>query len=343
MMRIYHRIWIKGGHARVDNEILEVDDPFERHSFSEDNCFVCGISLNDDNRTKEHIYPKWLQRKYNLYNQRLVLLNGTDIKYKDLTVPCCKKCNEIMSSKIENPMKKAVEGCYSEFIGLDRTIIFQWLNKLSYGMLYKEQSLRIDRSDKNSEMITNPEVLNNLKMKYMFLKTIISDAQFVETPFSLLIFEIDYNEQDPYWGHDGFAIPVFFMTLGDIGIISHMADNGYNEAFFKDFPDHKELLDYMLHPIQFRELCARFFYKSTLFVRDPAYTIILDGDQNPNVVISHGMSGIGYEDWDQEQYAQYLAHFLSPWGITFEHAYKENGLVISFIRNEDGSFKNIEI
>jgi hypothetical protein len=174
-----------------------------------------------------------------------------------------------MGSKIEKPIERAVEGGYKEFINLDRTIIFQWLNKLSYGMLYKELSLRTNRSDTNSEMIMNKEILKELHMKYMFLKSIISGTQFINAPFILLVFKIDYEKNNPYWGHDGYIVPVFSMRLGDVGIISHMQDNGYNEEYFKEFPDMKELLDYTLHPIQFCELCARFFYKSSLFIKDP--------------------------------------------------------------------------
>lgn len=101
----------------------------KERSFSMDRCFVCDTLLNDDNRTEEHIYPKWLQRKFNLYNQKISLLNGTFIDYRNLKVPCCKACNEKMSARIERPMEQAVESDYENFVGINRNIVFQWLNK----------------------------------------------------------------------------------------------------------------------------------------------------------------------------------------------------------------------
>lgn len=41
----------------------------KKRSFSIDRCFVCDELLTVENATEEHIYPKWLQRKFNLFNQ----------------------------------------------------------------------------------------------------------------------------------------------------------------------------------------------------------------------------------------------------------------------------------
>ena len=89
-------------------------------SFSINQCFVCGAILTDENRTEEHIYPKWLQRKFNLYNQTISLLNSTLIQYRNLKVPSYKKCNAKMREKIEKPMERAVAGGYESFKQLVR-------------------------------------------------------------------------------------------------------------------------------------------------------------------------------------------------------------------------------
>jgi hypothetical protein len=48
-----------------------------------DTCFVCGGKAT----TVEHVIPSWLQRRFNLWNQHLVLPNGSAIPYRQLRVP----------------------------------------------------------------------------------------------------------------------------------------------------------------------------------------------------------------------------------------------------------------
>lgn len=291
-------------------------------SFLPDHCFVCDELLTQENRTEEHIYPKWLQRKYNLYNQQISLLNGTFINYRNLKVPCCKHCNQTMNVAIEGPMERAVNGGYEEFIKLNKKIVFQWLNKLSYGMLYKETMLLQDRRNKENGVIVPPELLNELHMKYVFLISTINDTYYFNNPFSLLIFRLRPDGKSPYWGFDSFFTPVFCMRMNDIGIIAHLQDNQFNENFFMQHKEMEDLVQTELHIMQFHEVCARFFYKSTLFVRNPSYIMEMGNNNKPKHIISQGMSGIGYDDWNQEEYAKILSFFWKDFGVDYQDIYK---------------------
>ena len=313
----------------------------EKRSFSIDRCFVCDELLTEENVTEEHIYPKWLQRKFNLYNQKISLLNGTFIPYRNLKVPCCKECNEKMSARIEKPMEQAVERGYDGFISLDRNIVFQWLNKLSYGMLYKEAMLLRERNNKDSGYIVPHEILNDLHMKYVFLVSIVRDTEYVHEPYSLLVFRIKPDAKNPYWGFDGFATPVSCFCMDDIGIIAHLQDNGFNEDFFRERRSMNDLLQKELHIVQFREVVAKFLYKSSLFLRNPAYVMFM-GDNAPKQIISQGMSGIGYADWEQESYARVLEFFWQDFGIPFQEIYKGDDKVLSVLWDENGNFIEIK-
>ena len=315
----------------------------KRRSFSTDRCFVCDELLTNENATEEQVYPKWLQRKFNLYNQKISLLNGTFINYRNLKVPCCKKCNEIMSAKIEKPMRQAVEGGYECFKNLNKEIVFQWLNKLSYGMLYKEAMLLRERGNEAGGYIVSHEILNELHMKYIFLISIIQNTEYIKKPYSLLIFKIKPDYKNPYWGYDAFNFPVFCMCMNDIGIIAHLQDNGFNEDFFKENEDMNELLQHELHIIQFRETCARFVYKSSLFIRNPAYIMVMDNEnETPNQIISQEMSGLGYAVWNQKIYAKVLEFFWKDFGVSYQDIYKGDDKVRTLLWKEDGSFNKIE-
>ena len=41
-----------------------------------DHCFLCGVELTDAIRTDEHVFPKWMQRDFDLWNEELNLLNA---------------------------------------------------------------------------------------------------------------------------------------------------------------------------------------------------------------------------------------------------------------------------
>ena len=320
---------------------VEKFDPFDRMTFTYDKCFLCGDDLNAENTSEEHVYPKWLQNKFNLWNQRLDLLNKTTIKYKDLKIPCCKKCNGTMSALFEKPIERAVEQGYDEFVKLDKDKIFLWLNKLSYGMLFKELSLSINRAHPEDGTICDEEYLSHRKMQYKFLQSILSEKiEFSGKPYSMLIFKIKPGEHK-YWAFDNPFTQTFFIRMNDIGIVTHLMDNAYNENFFYEHPDMLELLNKPLHPIQFAEICAKFQYKVSLFIRTPSYILSLNEDKKPHFIFSQQMGGIGYTDWSQKDYAKVLAFFLEAWGVNLDDIYQEPDLVLSFLRNEDGTFKEI--
>src|SRR5687768_8784160 len=64
-------------------------------------CFLCAKKLTSRNRSDEHVFPKWMQTRFDLTNQEIILLNGTVIPYRQLTIPCCRRCNNTYLARIE--------------------------------------------------------------------------------------------------------------------------------------------------------------------------------------------------------------------------------------------------
>ncbi len=319
-------------------------NPFDKMTFTNDRCFLCGEILTDDNRTKEHVYPKWLQNKFNLWNDSLVLLNRTQIRYKDLTIPCCKKCNEIMSSKIEKPIQQFVDGGYDIFVKSNKDLVFQWLTKISYGVLFKELSLKLDRSDPNSESIYAPEDMKERKMQYTFLKTIINETTFHNKPYSVLIFKVK-NNSDRYWAWENPFIHTFCMQMNDIGIVACLMDNNLNEQFFLQYEKQSNLLEQHVHPAQFLEICAMVVYKASLLYKRPFYITNYDEHGNPDDIISFGMSGELFDGWNQEEYGNLFSALLRDNNYVLDagDVYQGNDLVCSILFDEDGNFVDIPL
>lgn len=319
---------------QTENEMV-----FTSKEFDNDHCFLCGAPLTEDNRTEEHVYPRWLQKKYNLWNQHLILLNRTAIPYKNLTIPCCRNCNEHMGKTVEKPIETAVAIGYDAFAKLDKQIIFQWLCKLSYGILFKEMSLMLDRSNPALGTILSNEDLKEERTMLLFLQAVLTNAKFEgHKPYSIIFFRLYGYEDDLYWGSDNPLVRTFFMRMGDIGIIANLMDNGVNEEIFMGDPQMSVLTKQTLHPIQFAEICAKFAYKSYLLSVNPSYVFMLNEHGRPEMVVGVSSSICEDNDWSQEYYAKALAYYLKSWGIDFEMLYKEGGLVRTFLWNENGEF-----
>ena len=73
-----------------------------------DKCFLCGTSLTAaDVNSAEHVLPKWLQHRFNLWNEELVLTNRTSIPYRQATIPCCTACNNGSLGNLESEISAA--------------------------------------------------------------------------------------------------------------------------------------------------------------------------------------------------------------------------------------------
>jgi hypothetical protein len=190
-------------------------NPFDAMSFTYDRCFLCGHQLGKK-RTTEHVFPKWLQQTFNLINQEIHLLNKTTIPYRKLTIPCCHSCNTIYLSTVENVIKQYYEKGFSEFVKLDKLLIFQWITKIFYGLLFKELSLCMELSDPTQGFITEPEILQGFRTLHTFLQSVRMPFEFVEFhPWSIFMVETHtYGDGRDFDYHDEFFTLTFSIRMG---------------------------------------------------------------------------------------------------------------------------------
>lgn len=162
-------------------------------SFTDDRCFLCGKKLKT--KTAEHVFPKWLLNEYDLWNQKIFLLNGTTINYRQLTIPCCEECNNIYLSKVENQIKKSYFKGFNDFVKVAKLVVYQWIGKIFYGLLFRELSLSLERTDPEKGSITNPDLLKDFKTFHFFYNllglplslSILSPDQFLYLIYTLMI------------------------------------------------------------------------------------------------------------------------------------------------------------
>jgi hypothetical protein len=166
-------------------------------SIAKRRCFACGGSSSGGNG--EHVIPLWLQNKLLLFDERLTLLNGTRIPYRNLTVPCCENCNTGFLSKIENSVQSVFhQGGASS--SEETLALARWLSKILIGILVKETSLLLDRSKPSLGAIVEPSLIDELRHCHFIMQSARKTTYFrclhSEFPFSLYSYRVSNYQKD---------------------------------------------------------------------------------------------------------------------------------------------------
>ncbi len=345
---------------------------FDDHGFDENSCFLCGTHLDGSNRSDEHVFPKWLQRRFGLWTQTITLLNGTTIPYRSLKVPCCIECNNEHLSVLENSIKTKLFADNEKKDTPGSLELFQWVAKIFFGIIFREVLLPSNRADENSESILDRRNLKNFKALHLFLQSIRVPMHFGSTyadfPASIFLFDLQSPKTQfaQFDFQDDIIYQTIFLRLGTVGILAAFdggaVDFEIGERVFRKYTHQK------LHPNQFEELGATLFYKAYLFQKNPLYYTVeakgkyfvsLISMDNPNTntwvderVLDDGRIVVkatmpeGAEDkptfgkWDMEEYRIFLARFLH-WPIAQIEADSEK--IMSLLVDEKGDFLRVDI
>ncbi len=161
-------------------------------------CFLCN-SIPD---TKEHIIPQWLQRHFNLSNQKLGLWNDTILLYKQATFPLCKKCNGTILSNLE----KRIESNSATEIDY-----FLWALKIRFLFSLKDTTLQLDRTDflKGKLIEIQEAMIGQEFVKHSLNSLATENFIFKPNPFgTIILFDNPIRDGEfgfadiphPYWG-----------------------------------------------------------------------------------------------------------------------------------------------
>jgi len=253
-------------------------------TFTVENCFLCGIELNKVNRTREHVFPKWLIRLAELDAQTLTLLNRTTIPYSQLTIPCCSECNGVHLSAVESRIKQAFLSGAEAVAALDQVDLFIWLAKLHYGLQFRNLSLIADQASVGSEPILTPEILSEFRFQHFLLQAARGAAVWPpeQFPASIFIFasQIPSNPRLRFDYRDALYFPFVSVRIGGVVVLASLQDWGAMKS--QNIPMFNAAAQLELHPIQYRQLHAMGVYMASLFNHVPKHVIV--GDEPATVI-----------------------------------------------------------
>jgi hypothetical protein len=304
-------------------------------------CFLCANTITDGHYTLEHVIPAWAQRRYNLWDEQLVLLNGTGIPYRQLTVPCCDDCNRDCLGALEDSLSQAVEAGYRAVNALPRKLFFLWLAKVFLGMLYREMFLLLGRSSPSSCTIITPEFLRTYKIQRLFLQQVREKVRLIDfEPGSVFVFPAQLHpRKELQWDLcDNVDTQFIACRIGGVAMFSVLGDGGAQQHLEDEQNDIKDL---PLHPLQFLELCATFSYRSTLATRTPKYLI---GEGAPHKVWQMPLGGFSlkplFECGDTDAYVQVLHHYTT---VPLKFLFEPPDRVTTWLRKPTGEPNFIDI
>ncbi len=313
--------------------------PFDTLNFSKQHCFLSGEKLQSPDE-EISVFPVWLMQEYKLADQPFKLLDETMSTYKDMKLPCSNQSYELGIEPLEEEIRSAFLKGYDAVAALPQIRLFQWIGKMVYGILFNEILIGIRQQKAiNEEFVFSQSLIHKFSNLHIMLQSIIRPMEFEgNLPWTIKVFKTD-AKQDLFNYRDEINTLTFSLGMKDFGIIACLQDNGTNGLY------HREILEKInqqpLHPIQFEEVCGKFFYSNYLFNRLPEYTIM---PTEETIYIEamplRGMSNKPlFDAWQNKVYGQVLENFWKPWGLVLFEIIKNPEHPLSFLLDQDESFR----
>lgn len=302
-----------------------------------DHCFLCDVPLTPENRTGEDVLPKWLQRAFGLHaNSRLRLLNATNLRYTAVRIPCCKTCNNEWLSKAEQKVQAAFKAGYEAVAALDPDLLYAWLAKVFYGVLYREAILPRDRASAESGPIVPAEALQHLAMYRMLLQWFRGKTRWTTPPGSVFVYRTQTAAEV---GHnfdfaDNVPLECIAMRIGSTGVVAALSD----WSLLRVRAPGRLMLppDFALHPIQFREVYGTVVDFESRRQFESCYTALALDDEVDALLVNrclHTMTDPAYADHLDEVWGDHLAAIT---GVPRE-VMRSGDRVRTFLFDESGS------
>lgn len=314
--------------------------PFETLNFSKQSCFLSGEKLHSTEE-EASVFPLWLMQEYQLENKPFKLLDESMSTYKDMKLPCSNAVYEQAIEPLEEEIRTAFINGYDSVVQVPEIKLFQWIGKMVYGILFHEIRIGLmQQKAKNEEFILSQSLVHKFSNLHLMLQSLIMPIVFEGTlPWTIRIFKLN-SKQDLFNYRDEINTLTFSLAMKDFGIIACLQDNGTNGVYHKDIL--QKIKDQALHPVQFEEICGRFFYSNYLFNRLPEYTVMpADEVLYIEAMPLRGMSSKPLFDiWQNKTYGQVLESFWKSWGLVLFEIIKNPEKPMSYLFDDEEHFRS---
>jgi hypothetical protein len=308
-------------------------NPFEEMDFHSDRCFLTGEKTNARSRGIS-VFPEWILERYNLHDQTLTMLGDNRVKYRDLKLPVSVQAFDACE-RLEKSIRQAFTNGYDAVRDLPELLLFQWMAKLMYGVLYHDFAYALEsHKEKGKSFKLSPLMQDKLTKLHLLLQSVLVPMEFNGfVPWSIQVLNVNYSK-DVFNYKDETHNLNFSLGMNGFGIVACLQDMGENNVFHQDIISKITALK--LHPIQFEELYSRFMYSNYLLNRTAEWDMETQADKLvfKSVAFDPTISKPLFRKWEDKMYAQVLANYWKPWGLGTKDIVRFPHSPISYLVNE---------
>lgn len=314
-------------------------NPFDTFTFDNQTCFLTGAKLQSADEQIQ-VFPVWMMRAFDLEEKPFKMLDESISTYKKLKLPCAADV-ALQLETVESTVERAMANGYEAVKALDTVTLFQWVSKILYGVVFNEIQAGIRQAALSGESMNFSQALvHKFRNLHAMLQSAIHPMEFENRlPFSVIVLPVE-NAPETFIYRDEINTLIFSLRMNDFAIIATLQDNGTHAIYHEDAL--AAVKDKVLHPIQFEEICARYFYSAYLFNKLPDYTYMDTPKMiyvEPMPLQDWTMKPI-FDHWQVKTYGQVLENFWKPWGYTLFEIIKNPESPMTFILDESGEFRD---
>lgn len=315
--------------------------PFKKMRFDNEHCFLSGEKLEKP-YSKYPIFATWLTSTFNLAAMPFKMLDESMSTYADIKVPCSATVAKKLDA-FEEKIQKAFENGYDAVKQIDEDLLFLWVAKTVYGVIFNEIQSAIKQQNSFAEGFDMSQgLIHKFSNLHSMLQSLNRTVVFEDfKPYSLFLCKV--NNANPEFAYrDEINTLTFSLRMKNFGLLMNLQDNGANKIYHQEI--WQKIEEKTLHPIQFEELCAKVFYSAYLFNRLPEYHIIPTKD----AVFMEAMPLRGmnakpiFDNWNFKTYGQVVENFWKKWNFLLLEIIKDPENPKSYLFDVDGEFVNAE-
>lgn len=247
----------------IENFVLDV--------CNKEACFICGIERRDAEFNDEHVIPRWILKRYDLFSKKITLPNGKEFCYGKYKIPCCKACNSLLGDNIEKKIAEGFNGEFDEarkFFNENKKLVFIWICLIYIKTHLKDRTFKYDfKSDKKISDDYDWEELHHI---HCMARSIHTNVKIDELVYgSMFIYpcgELDEGEKYDYI--DLYGTGTVLIRLGSFFIICVIGDSKLVSQLIKSRTDR---ITGKLNFLQMRELYSRITYENLRIIDKPKY------------------------------------------------------------------------
>lgn len=196
-------------------------------------CFVCGARPGTKVFNDEHVIPRWVLKRCDLFQKTITLMDGQVRTYGQYKLPCCQDCNTLLGREVETPVSELLAGGFEAIVErLDISkiqLLFLWLCLLFLKTHLKDRSVPQHPDPRRSQgWLADAYDWGDLHHLHCVARAPYTRAALEPGVLgSIKIFQIaDETTHDTFDYGDFTLAQTISLRLGDFAIVAVLNDSG---------------------------------------------------------------------------------------------------------------------